>query len=365
MRSCSDSKSTDNRGLRRTLGTFFVCILLLGFCASVQAQPPGTPLPTHNDLVYANVLGDDGSPSQLHMDLWLPASAPTSTPLVMWIHGGGWQAGTYNNPPIALQPLLSQGFAVASVEYRLSGDAIAPAQIHDVKGAVRFLRAHAVDFNLDAGSFAAWGSSAGGNLAALLGTSADVPGAEGGVGGNLAQSSRVQAVIDYFGPTDILNMNLDVTTPPGSAIDHDAPNSPESRLIGFDGPGEGIGVLRDNLNNPTAPFPQKRFLVQLMSPLTQISADDAPMFIAHGDQDTAVPFLQSVKLAAQLTAAGVENQFRLVVGAGHGFGPQGVAVNNEAIAFLRSHLMTVPEPMSMGLICGFVSVLLTCRPSHQ
>ncbi len=127
--------------------------------------------------------------------------------------------------------------AVASVDYRLTSQAglygafpvTFPAQIEDVKGAIRFLRANAGTYGLDPTRFGAWGSSAGGHLAALVGTSGGVAALEGTTGGNLAFSSSVQAVCGWFGPIDVLQMNPDVTTPPGSGIDHDATTSPESR----------------------------------------------------------------------------------------------------------------------------------------
>jgi acetyl esterase/lipase len=234
--------------------------------------------------------------------------------------------------------MLDAGFAVASVQYRFSTAAIFPAQIHDVKGAVRYLRAHADDYGLDASRFAAWGPSAGGHLAALLATSGGVADLEGTTGGNLEESSAIQAAVDYFGPTDILQMNLDVTTPPGSVINHDAPNSPESQLIGFDGTGEGIGVLRDNLSNPTPPFPEKAALAMLVNPITHVDADDPPIFIAHGDQDTLVPLNQSNRLATALDGVEVDNVMRVVNGAGHGFGSQSTTVNAEALAFLTDQL---------------------------
>jgi acetyl esterase/lipase len=180
--------------------------------------------PTVNDLVYATVTNDNGSQATLRFDLWKSTNTDERAPLLIWVHGGAWLGGSYNGPPQGLQQLLQAGFAVASVQYRFSSAAIFPAQIHDVKGAVRFLRAHADEYNLDPTRFAAWGSSSGGHLATLLATSGGVAEAEGTVGGNLEHSSRIQAAVDYFGPTDLLQMNLDVTTPPGSIINHDAPN---------------------------------------------------------------------------------------------------------------------------------------------
>jgi acetyl esterase/lipase len=288
------------------------------------------------------VTNDNGTLATLRLDLWQSTTGSGRAPLLIWIHGGAWLAGTYNSPPPALQPLLQSGFAVASVQYRFSGAAIFPAQIHDVKGAVRFLRAHADEYNLDPTRFAAWGSSSGGHLAALLATSDGVAEAEGTSGGNLAYSSRIQAAVDYFGPTDLLQMNADVTTPPGSIIDHDAPSSPESQLIGFDGVGEGIGVLRNNLSNPNPPFPEKAALVRLANPIEHVTPDDPPVFIAHGTQDTLVPMNQSIRLATALEAADIEHVMRVVVGAGHGFGTQSVTVDAEAIAFLIQQFARIP-----------------------
>jgi acetyl esterase/lipase len=319
-------------------GTLMLALPLASLCSKTS----NAQTPTVNDLAYATVTNDDGSPATLRLDLWPSTTGSAPAPLLIWIHGGAWLGGSYNSPPPALQPLLQSGFAVASVQYRLSGAAIFPAQIHDVKGAVRFLRAHSSEYNLDPTRFAAWGSSSGGHLTALLATSGDVAEAEGTTGGNLAYSSRIQAAVDYFGPTDLLQMNLDVTTPPGSFIDHDAPDSPESHLIGFDGAGEGIGVLRNNLSNPNPPFPEKAALVRLVNPIEHVTSDDPPVFIAHGNQDTLVPMNQSVRLATALDAIDIDHVMRVVVGAGHGFEAQDATVNAEAIAFLTAQLARIP-----------------------
>ena len=241
------------RGSSEVSRAFTLALLVASLCsATSNAQTP-----TVNDLAYASVTNDNGTPTTLRLDLWPSTTGSGRAPVAIWIHGGAWLGGSYNSPPTALQQLLQSGFAVASVQYRLSGAAIFPAQIHDVKGAVRFLRPHADEYNLDPTRFSAWGSSAGGHLAALLATSGDVIDAEGTTGGNLTYSSRIQAAVDYFGPTDLLQMNLDVTTPPGSVIDHDAPSSPESQLIGFDGAGEGIGTFATMFPIRILRFPKK------------------------------------------------------------------------------------------------------------
>lgn len=351
------------RGLVELLRTPVLALVAASLCsATSHAQAP-----TVDDLAYATVTNDNGKAATLHLDLWQSTTGSERAPLLIWIHGGAWLAGSYNDPPPALQALLQSGFAVASVQYRLSGAAIFPAQIHDVKGAVRFLRAHADEYNLDPTRFAAWGSSAGGHLAALLATSGDVDEAEGTTGGNLGYSSRIQAAVDYFGPTDLLQMNLDVTTPPGSIIDHDAPNSPESLLMGFDGASEGIGVLRSNLFNPIPPFPEIAALVQLANPIEHVASGGPPIFIAHGTQDTLVPMNQSARLATALDAADIDHVMRVVVGAGHGFGTQSATVDAEAIAFLTEHL-EIPEPTSLALALIATALMhfcASCRGKQQ
>ncbi len=184
--------------------------------------------------------------------------------------------------------------AVASLDYRLSQDARFPAQIEDCKAAVRWLRANAVKYGLDPERFAAWGASAGGHLAAMLGTTGDVKRFD--VGENLDQSSRVQAVVDYFGPTDFLQM--DAHRLPNGQV-HDAADSPESQLIG--------GPIQEN-KEKTA----------LASPIVYVSPDDPPFLIVHGDADPLVPHHQSEILAAALAEAGILPDFHTVKGGGHG-----------------------------------------------
>jgi acetyl esterase/lipase len=314
-----------------TLAPPLLC--LLSFAIGVNGQTP-----THNDVAYAQVTNDDGSQATLRMDVWEAKAGIERPPLAIWIHGGAWLAGSYNDQPPGLQSLLDAGYAVASVQYRLSGAAIFPAQIHDVKGATRFLRAHAEEYRLDPSRFAAFGGSAGGHLAALLATSGGVDALEGTTGGNSEFSSRVQAAIDYFGPTDFWSVESDITTPPGCVINHDANDSPESKLIGFDAQGQGIAVLRENLENSTAPYPEKAQLVKLANPISHADSSDPPIFIVHGDKDNVVPMKQSARLADALRAAGVTHEYRIVEGGGHGFGAQEPAVNDQALAFLNAKL---------------------------
>jgi acetyl esterase/lipase len=289
----------------------------------LSAAAPGQAQPTHAGLTYA-VLGSQ----PLKLDLYLPAAAPAPYPVLVFIHGGGWAGGSRYPVPNPCVVALSQGFAVASLDYRLTTQAAQfapypvtfPAQIHDVKGAIRWLRANAATYQLDPTRFASFGTSAGGHLSALLATSGGVAELEGTVGGNPGFSSLVQAAGDFFGPIDLVEMNGDVRTPPGSTIDHDASQSPESNLIGWNGPGQGIGDIAAHWNDPTPPYPELVSLVQAANPITWIDANDPPMFVGHGTHDTAVPVDQSSRFSAALLAAGVRHDFRAVPNAGHGLG---------------------------------------------
>lgn len=318
----------------------FIAALLM-FAGAAQAQLA----PTHPALPYATVGG-----RPLLLDLYVPAIRNSPRPTLVWVHGGAWSAGTRAAPAFATA-LLDRGIAVASIDYRLTSQAgqfgsegvTFPAQIHDVKGAIRFLRANAAAYNLDPARFALWGSSAGGHLVALAGTAGNAPEIEGAIGGSTQVSSRVQAVVDYYGPTDLLQMQPDVTTPPGSGFDHDLASSPESRLIGFSASDEGIGVLRANATNPNAPFPTWLRLARQASPLAWVDAADPPFLIVHGTADATVPFRQSERLRDALTAIGRPPQFIAVAGGGHG----GFAadVQRQAQDFIVAQLTAATVPV--------------------
>ena len=228
------------------------------------------------------------------LDLFLPEQ-PSEKPrlLMIWIHGGAWMFGDQANPPVLY--LVSQGFAVASIQYRFSSDAIWPAQAYDCKAAIRFLRANAAKYNFDSDHFGVGGDSSGGHLAAFVGTSGDVKEMEGNLG-DTSVSSRVHAVVDWFGPTDFTLMTQQSGS--GGANSHDAPESPESRLLG-------------------GPVQEKRDLAKTANPLTYVDQTDPPFLIMHGDNDQLVPLGQSVILAKALIDAGVEVTMRTIHGAGH------------------------------------------------
>jgi acetyl esterase/lipase len=286
--------------------SIFVSILFAFIAFVAFAQQPGQSarlqLPegtiVHRDMPYVT----DGHERQ-KLDLYLP-KAEEKLPLIIWVHGGAWLAGskTYGVP----LDYLSDGYAIASINYRLSRHAIFPAQIQDCKAAVRWLRANAQKYNLDPNCFGAWGPSAGGHLVAMLGTTDDVnefdaclgegSPSRSGIGENLTVSSRVQAVADYFGPTDFLQMNEH--RPPDGMV-HNTPDSPESRLIG--------GYIQDNKDK-----------VARANPITYVTKGDTPFLIVHGDMDPLVPHHQSELLEAALKKADVPVSFYTVKGAGHG-----------------------------------------------
>jgi acetyl esterase/lipase len=272
------------RNFRRGCG-FMTVMKFAIFATLLFAQISGAQ--SFRDLVYV-----EGGHERNKLDLYLPAKADGPLPLLIWVHGGGWQNGSKENSPPLRGGYVERGYAVASINYRLSGHAVFPAQIEDCKAAIRWLRAHAKEYNLDPKRFGVWGSSAGGHLVALIGTSGDVK--EFDVGANLDQSNRVQAVCDYFGPTDF---TVFVSTPGYES--HATESSPEAKLIG--------GAVMQNKDKAAR-----------VNSIAYVSQDDPPFLIVHGEKDPTVPINQSQLLFAALKRAGVSAHFHTIHGAGHG-----------------------------------------------
>lgn len=273
-------------------------------------------VPTFSDVAYASVS------SAQKLDLYLP-SGTGPFPVVIIVHGGAFLMGdkAAGDATTGIDQLLSQGFAVASINYRLSGEAKAPAQIQDVKAAVRFLRAKATEYNLNPEKFGAWGGSAGGSLVSLLGTSCGVAELEGAELDNAEQSSCVQAVVDWFGPIDFLTMDAQFTGT-SCPVDHDAADSPESQLVG--------GPIQDNVE-----------AVRLVNAATYITPDDPAFFIQHGTSDCNVPPQQSQLFYDALSATLGADKVTLILleGAGHGGSQFSTEENlNLVIDFLNSYL---------------------------
>ncbi len=225
----------------------------------------------------------DGKPLQL--DLYLPETYHQPLPIVVWLHGGGWMFGSRGGCPLA--DLAQRGYAVASVSYRLSNIASPvefPAQLHDCKAAVRWLRHNAWRFGCDGERIGVLGVSAGAHLAALLGTTADDPELEGGLG-ETGPSSRVQAVVALFPPTDLL------------ALEQSNPDHWGVKLI-------ALGLLDGR------PSERPR-LARSASPALHAGHDSSPFLIFHGRDDGLVPADQSERLHAALSAAGASSRLVL------------------------------------------------------
>ena len=243
-------------------------------------QPRSRVIPegvvVHEDLEYVPM-----GHARQRLDLYLPENNRGQSPIILWIHGGGWSGGDKSSSPAI--PFVTRGFAVAAMNYRLSQHAIFPAQIHDCKAAIRWLRKHAHEYGLDSERIGVWGSSAGGQLVALLGTTRGHPELEGDLG-NAEFSSEVQAVVDWFGPTDFLTVG-----------------SKETRTKYL-----GIEPLQDVAK------------AKLASPLYHVSKQAAPFLIMHGDKDATVPISQSETFALALQSAGIDAPMMKIEDAGHG-----------------------------------------------
>ncbi|HWE35070.1 MAG TPA: alpha/beta hydrolase [Isosphaeraceae bacterium] len=283
------------------------------WCVAALAQRPGArfrvpdTIKVEKDIPYAGTK----DPRQT-LDLYLPKSpkGDKPLPLVVNVHGGAWKMGDKSMGVREVADLVAGGeYAGASINYRLSGAAKWPAQIHDGKAAIRWLRAHAKKYNLDPDRIGVIGASAGGHLVAMLGLTDGNADLEGDVGPYPAISSRVSCVVDEFGPTEFLTMG-------GS---HDAESSPESELIG--------GALPEHQDEARA-----------ASPITYVSKDAPPFLILHGNKDPLVPFRQSEHLAAALKKAGVECHFIPVRDAGHG-GFRSPEVPRRIRRFFDKHLL--------------------------
>lgn len=263
------------------------------------------PVKTIPNIAYATL---NGSPQLL--DLYLPQGIDGALPVIIWLHGGGWRVGDRKLAPDLSCYFAKLGFAMVSIDYRLSGEALFPAQIHDVKTAIRWVRETADQYGFDRERIGLWGSSAGGHLAALAGVT------EGNVleGENKEyenQSSHVQAVVVGYGPTDFLQMD-DHRDPEGKPSDDpesiqlppnarsDDPDSPESMLLGA----------------PIRSCPER---VQEANPITYVKPGAPPFLILHGLSDTAVPAHQSKILYEALAKQGNDVTLCLIDGLGHGF----------------------------------------------
>jgi acetyl esterase/lipase len=286
--------------------------------SSAVTSPPTSDLPIEpvvhpaaGDLAYATA-------SQMQrLDVYTPEAGILPHPVVVIIHGGGWTMGDKRGElPLAAVPgFLALGYAVASVNYRLAPDAVFPAQLLDVKAAIRYLRAEAPALGLDPDRIAVVGESAGAHLAALLGTTAGVAEFDDPSLGNPGVSSAVQAVIDFYGPSDL------TTSDEQRALNSPCPTEPDPN----------IALL---LGAPPSEAPD---LAAAASPTTYLrpGQDVPPFFIAHGDADCVVPHQQSIELDAAIEAvAPGRSELTIVPGSGHYLDFDFETVNAALTAFL-------------------------------
>ncbi len=262
---------------------------------AVLAVGVACALPTHilaqsdgaqyKDVVYATVDG-----MELALDIYMPAGVQ-SPPLLIWVHGGAWSRG--NKEQVRLE-FVEAGIATASLDFRQSTDAQFPAAVHDIKAAIRFLRANASTYGYRTDRIAISGNSSGGHLAALVGVSNGHPSLEGTVGDHPNQSSDVQAIISYYGASNLTTI-LAQSTP------------------------FGLGVREPALTRLLGALPEDaKDLAELASPVFQVDRNDPPLLLLHGDQDPQMPINQAHELVGAYKQLGLDVTFDVVHGAAHG-----------------------------------------------
>lgn len=282
-----------------------VCLL---YATSAFAQEKAVPPKVPEGVLYeADIEYGKGGETPLYLDLARPKDAKNA-PCIVVIHGGGWRGGDRKMHTNHILQFAKRGYVAASVQYRLVPTARFPAQIEDVKCAVRHLRANRDKYQLDPQRLGAIGFSAGAHLSMLLGTMGPKDGLEG-TGGQAAEPSQVQAVVAYFGPTDL------------SATDF---------------PAIVVGMINDLVDATPEDNPSVR---KQASPVTYVDKGDAPTLIFQGTKDPLVPHTQAVLMADALTAAGVPGRVELLLGAGHGWGGLDILrTGEETFRFFGQHL---------------------------
>ena len=263
--------------MRHLILLFVISCLTLSACAQTPPPPPG--FIAVRDLDYAG----KGNPRQ-KLDLYLPEK-PTEKPLplIIYIHGGGWEGGDKSDTGLLFALIKSGGYAGASIGYRLTDQGAWPTQIHDVKAALRWLKAHAKDHSIDADKIGLTGISAGGHLVSLLGTSGDVKELDGSVG-TAGELPKITCVANFCGPANFLTFN----DGKGSVIVGDKPGSALFKLFG-------------------GPMSQRPVEAKAASPVTYVSKDDPPFLHIHGTADNLVPYAQAQEFDAALEKAGVSS----------------------------------------------------------
>lgn len=289
--------------MKRVLIGLFAVLLVCCFPV-IQAQ---TMITESKDIEYARDAG-----KALALDLYLPRDV-AGAPLVVWIPGGAWQFGSKQK---VWPALVGHGFALASIDIRQAPAANVLTQAHDIKAAIRFLRANAEEYGYRGDRIAVWGMSSGGHLAALVGTTNGNKELEGEVGANTDQDSSVQAIVDFYGPTNLLTI-LSQSTPHGLSV--------------------RVPALQALLGKPVED-PSVQELARLASAVYQVDKGDPPLLIMHGVQDNQVPVNQSLELQGAYQALGLDVELHLVQGVGH---MDQVYYNPEYTALLAAFLHRV------------------------
>lgn len=238
------------------------------------------------DIEYARV-----GEQSLKLDFHVPRGKPRS-PLIVWVHGGAWRSGSKSGMPLG--KLVEEGYAIASVDYRLSTEAKFPAQVHDIKAAIRFLRGHGSDWRVPSKKIVIAGDSAGAHLAVLVGVSNGHPELEGDVGTDRTQSSDVQGIISFYGAANLTTI-LSQSTPHGLKV-----RVPALELLLGDLPTNAVQLAR------------------VASPVFHVDRHDPPLLLLHGDQDPQMPINQSHELCGAYQKVKAPVQLQIVHGAAHG-----------------------------------------------
>jgi len=293
--------------LRRRLG--IAALVLASGTFSLTLRGDDLPrVAADYDVVYAKP-----GETELKLDIAWPSEGDGPFPAVLVIHGGAWRTGKKDHMRGILTEFASRGYVAVSPQYRFCPQDKFPAQVHDVKAAVRWIKSHTKEYKVDPGHVGAIGFSAGAHLALMLGLTGPQDGLEGEVSDS-APSTKIQAIVNYFGPTDLNSTDL---------------------------PGESKPLIRDFLGVLAEEKPD---LAAKASPLTFVTHDDPPVLTFHGTKDAVVPSSQATKLSEKLTSAGVSGRVVLLVGEGHGWkGDELKETMNETFSFF-DHYLKSPRP---------------------
>lgn len=282
------------RSFARKLASCAFLMMLLVVAPAMALEPLTQEVEYTPDIEYGT-----GGDVKLQLDLAKPQGIEGPLPGLILIHGGGWTGGKRQDFSVVAQELAKYGYVAATITYRLAPQHQWPAQIEDCKCAVRWMRAHAEELGVDPQRIGVLGGSAGGHLALLLGVMDESDGLEG-TGGWEDQSSRVHAVIDFFGPADLFD-----------EFDHQRRGQPFAAIAN-----QEVRVLEDFLGGTPDDMADR---YREASPITYVTRGDAPTLILQGTHDVLVPYPQSVKMAAALARRGVPGRMELLFGAGHGW----------------------------------------------